>query len=230
MNEIRKALRAASSPKKAKVSQWFFKTGKGDYGEHDRFLGVTVPEQRRIAKRFRALPLRDALSLLKSAYHEERLTAIFLLVDQFQRGDEKTQKTIFRSYLANTKWINNWDIVDSSAPHIVGTYLLKRPRTVLTKLLRSKNIWERRIAVLATQAFIRHGEVKPTFLFARQLLGDRHDLIHKAVGWMLREAGQKDREALLRFLKQHKNTMPRTMLRYAIEKLPTRTRYAILRT
>lgn len=228
MTGVQRALRKVATPKKAASSRWFFKTGKGEYGERDTFLGVTVPEQRAIAKKFRNIPTSQVFQLLESAFHEERLTALFILVDQFGRADDAGRADIFHSYLKHAKYVNNWDLVDSSAPHIVGTYLLHRPRTVLAKLVRSNNIWKRRIGILATQTFIRNGETTTTFVLAEVLLGDTHDLIHKAVGWMLREAGEKDEKALLSFIAKHRKRMPRTMLRYAIEKLSKTRRYAIL--
>lgn len=221
-------MRKNASRKKAISSAWFFKTGEGEYGEHDRFLGVTVPEQRAIAKKFRDMTLSEVLQLLRSPFHEERLTSLFILVDLFRRSNEKDRERIFRAYLKNTQYVNNWDLVDSSAPHIVGTFLLHRSRAILSQLIRSNNIWKRRIGILATQTFVRNGETKDTFALAEQLLGDTHDLLHKAVGWMLREAGQKDLKALRTFLQKHAHRMPRTMLRYAIEKLPKKERRAIL--
>lgn len=220
LSSIKRDLQRLSTPAKAKASAWFFKTGKGEYGEGDHFLGITVPEQRQIAKKYRDLPLRDVLSLLKSKFHEHRLTAVFLLADQYRRADKKTRERIVRAYLASTRFINNWDIVDSSAPQILGEYLLKRPRTILYRLARSKNLWERRIAILATQIFIRNGEFSDTLSIAAILLRDPEDLLHKAVGWMLREVGDRDRKRERKFLDRNAHRMPRTMLRYAVEKFP----------
>lgn len=220
LQELKKDLQKRASSKKASASQWFFKTKPGEYGAHDKFLGVTVPEQRLIAKKYRTLSLSDVLTLLKSPYHEHRLTAVFILVDHFARGDDKQKSKIVRQYLRHTKYINNWDIVDSSAPYILGQYLFYRPRKVLYKLARSKILWERRIAIIATQAFIRAGDFTDTLKIAKVLLHDPEDLIHKAAGWMVREVGDRDREVEKRFLNRFAPQMPRTMLRYAIEKFP----------
>lgn len=228
-SKVRAALRAAVEPGRAEGSARFFKTGKGEYGFGDRFLGVTVPAQRAIARDHAALPLDEALSLLRSPVHEERLTALLILVRQFENGDEATRRRIVDAYLANTAFVNNWDLVDSSAPSLLGTWLLDKDRRLLTKLARSTSLWERRIAMLATFAFIRKGESADAVAIAALLLGDEHDLIHKACGWMLREVGEKvGPDALLEFLDAHAPRMPRTMLRYAIEKLPKAERQAWL--
>ncbi|MBI4415196.1 MAG: DNA alkylation repair protein [Candidatus Kerfeldbacteria bacterium] len=222
--DVRRALANYANPTKAKSSAWFFKTGKGHYGEGDKFLGVTVPEQRIVARQFRDLSLPDIQTFLDSPYHEHRLTAVIILVLQYQVADDKQKEKITRFYLANAKRVNNWDMVDSSAPHILGDFLLKRPRTVLYRLSKSKNLWERRISIIATQAFIRHGEFDDTLKIAKALLADPHDLIHKAVGWMLREVGDRDKKMERSFLTRHAYHMPRTMLRYAIEKFPKQER------
>ena len=217
---MRAALRRHANAAQAKNVARFFKCGPGQYGEGDRFIGVTVPDQRRIARAFRDLPLAEADALLKSPIHEERLTALLILVDRFRR-DERVRGEIYRLYMRRLRYINNWDLVDSSAPYIVGGWLEDRPREVLDKLARSKHLWSRRVAMIATQKFINAGESADAVRIAFILLHDRHDLIHKAVGWMLREVGKRaDGEALTRFLTQHAATMPRTMLRYAIERLP----------
>lgn len=209
---------AAADPKRAESSAWFFKTGKGQYGEGDLFLGITVPTIRKIALRHRDLPPVALSKLLASKFHEHRLAALEILVAQFEKGSPKQQAEAYRFLLANTARINNWDLVDSSAPYIVGAYLLTRPRAILRKLAKSKNIWERRIAIVATFAFIRAGQTEDTFAIAQMLLGDSHDLIHKAVGWALREAGKRNPELLLAFLEEHYAKLPRTALRYAIER------------
>lgn len=224
-------LSAHVNPAKARILQRFFKTGKGDYAEGDVFLGVTVPEQRKIAKKYRDLSYRDVARLLKSPIHEHRLTALLILILQFECSDENSKKEIVTIYLEHLHFVNNWDLVDLSAPKLLGAFLcMNGKKGVLLKLVHSKNMWERRVAILATLAFIRQGSCDMTIELARILLGDKHDLIHKATGWMLREAGKKDKEKLVRFLQEHKNEMPRTMLRYAIEKFDVATRKRYLET
>lgn len=219
VKNVKFALTALGSTKKAKASAWFFKTGPGQYGEGDVFVGVTVPEQRLVAKKFSDLPLGEVEKLLHSKEHEFRLTALLVLIQQFKRGDEKVRSRIYKIYLQNTKWINNWDLVDLSAPNIVGTYLRDHPRGILLKLAKSKSLWEKRIAILSTFAFIVEGEASDTLKIAKLLLKDENDLIHKAVGWMLREVGKRCGEIEeLAFLDRYYKVMPRTMLRYAIER------------
>jgi len=198
----------------------FFRTGRGDYGEGDRFLGLRVPDVRKIAREFRSLSLADIRALLASKWHEERLLALVILVNQFAEGKNSEREQICRLYLASTDRINNWDLVDVSAPQIVGAFLAERDRRPLYRLAKSKKLWDRRIAIIATQQFIRRGELDDTFAIAKILIADAHDLIHKATGWMLREAGKRDRGRLERFLDEFASSMPRTMLRYAIERLP----------
>ena len=223
-------LRKLATAEKAKASAWFFKTGPGQYGEGDQFIGVTVPEQRKIAKQFKDLPLLEVENLLRSPIHEERLVALVILVSQFQKADPKTQKEIYNFYLANTNYVNNWDLVDSSAGYIVGTYLLDKPRDILYELAKSNNLWERRIAMVATFAFITNGDPKDALKVAKILLNDRHDLIQKTVGWMLREVGKRCGEShLTHFLDQHAAAMPRTALRYAIEHFPPEERQKYLK-
>jgi len=221
---LQKRIRALSNPRDAGFLQRFFKTGPGEYGEGDRFLGIRVPVTRRLIREYQGPAIPAARLLLTSRYHEERLLALLLLVRAYPRATPEAQAEIYRFYLANTRYINNWDMVDCSAPQIVGRHLLKRDRRVLNRLARSRNVWERRIAVLATQYFIRSGEFKPTLELAERLLNDSHDLMHKAIGWMLREVGHRDRAVLESFLDRHAARMPRTMLRYSIEKLPPRPR------
>ena len=228
VGELRKELRARANPKRAKILAGFFKTGKGEYGEGDIFIGVTVPETRKVAQRFSDPSLADIAKLIRSGIHEERLLALLILVHKFEKGNSRSQKHIFDFYLKHTKYINNWDLVDLTAPKIVGTYLMHRPRNVLYKLARSDSIWERRIGILATYTFLKVGEFKDTLAISRILLNDPHDLIHKAVGWMLREVGKQSQTAEEQFLKKHYKTMPRTMLRYAIERFPKRLRGAYL--
>jgi 3-methyladenine DNA glycosylase AlkD len=226
---IHREMMALRSPARAALLRRFFKTGPGEYGEGDVFLGLTVPEVRRLVRdRAPGATLKDAGALLASAFHEERLAALLLLVELFRRGGDRERERIYRFYLGHTKRINNWDLVDLSAPSIVGAWLAGRDRRILDRLARSKSLWERRIAVVATFHFIREGDLAPTLRLAAALLRDPHDLIHKAAGWMLREAGKRDLPALERFLSRHAGTMPRTMLRYAIERLPERRRRAWL--
>jgi len=219
---VQSDLQKLTNKEKAKFLVQYFKTS-------DIFLGIIVPKQRAIAKKYRDLPLSDVEQLLHNKIHEYRLTALFILCDQFKKADEATRKTIFDFYLSNTQWINNWDIIDLSARDIIGGWLLDKPekRKILYTLARSKSIWERRIAIIATCAFFQKNDFKDTFAISEILLHDAHDLIHKAVGWMLREAGKRDEKALIDFLAKHYKVMPRTMLRYAIEKFSAvrRTRY-----
>jgi len=214
----RRAMRALANPRDAEFLRRYFKTGPGEYGEGDRFLGIRVPMTRRVASQFRSMPFAQVLALLQSPWHEERLLALLLLVNRYERGDDATRTRVYLAYMANLGRVNNWDLVDLSAPGIVGAYLAKRSRRVLDALARSHNVWERRIAVLATFWFIREGELEPSLRLAARLLDDPHDLMHKATGWMLREAAKVDRVATERFLRAHQRAMPRTMLRYAIER------------
>jgi len=221
---IRAELHKLGNPVRGVHSQRFFKTGPGQYGEGDKFLGLTVPEMRVIVRKYRELDDAAVLDLLSSSWHEERLVALLLMVDGYARGDDPRRARIHRSYLANTARINNWDLVDASAGEIVGGHLKVGDITLLERLARSKSLWERRIAIVSTFFFIKRDEHRPTLKIATLLLGDSEDLIHKATGWMLREVGKRDRTALDRFLKKHYRRMPRTMLRYAIERHPERVR------
>jgi 3-methyladenine DNA glycosylase AlkD len=224
LNQIKKDLQKLKNPQKAKILARFFKTGKGEYGEGDVFLGITVPQQRKVAKKYPDLTLKQLQNLLSSKIHEHRLTALFVLISKYRKADEKDKKEIFNFYLQNTKNINNWDLVDSSAPYILGDYLLEKNKTILYKLAKSNNLWERRIAIMATFEFIKNNRFQDTLKIAKILLKDKHDLIHKAAGWMLREVGKKDQPTEEQFLKKHYQQMPRTMLRYAIEKFPEKKR------
>jgi len=220
--QVRRALQGLASPARAAGVAAFFKVGAGEYGEGDRFIGVTVPDQRRVVRQFRAIEIDEADVLLMSPIHEERLTALLILVDQFNNtADPSIRKRIFQRYMRRLKFVNNWDLVDSSAEHIVGGWLFDKPReALLSKLARSKHLWSRRVAMLATFHFIKHGESNDALQIARMLLSDSHDLIHKAVGWMLREAGKRvSVEDLRGFLQANAANMPRTTLRYAIERL-----------
>jgi len=220
LDALRHELHALADRDTATTLGRFFKTGAGEYAEGDRFLGVRVPNLRALAKKYRSLSPATALELLHSPLHEERLLALLLLVQHFQRGTVKTQRDIYRAYLAHTAQINNWDLVDTSAEHIVGAWLHDKPRTPLYRLAKSRSLWERRIAIIATFHYIKRGDYAETLALAECLRDDTHDLIHKAVGWMLREVGKRDRAALEAFLLPHYQAMPRTMLRYAIEKFP----------
>lgn len=220
--KITKELNSLADKNQAKILQGFFKTGPGQYGEGDIFFGIKVPVQRMVATKFKNLSLKDAEELLHSKYHEHRLTAVIILVNQFKAGDEELREKIYKLYLKNTKWINNWDLVDLSAHYIIGAYLLDKSRDILYRLAKSKMLWERRIAIISTYAFIRAHDFKDTIRLAEILLDDKEDLMHKAVGWMLREMGKKSalgEKELILFLDKHALEMPRTCLRYAIERL-----------
>jgi len=220
--EVREALRATADPAKAEFYPRFFKAGKGEYAEGDRFFGVVVPEQRRIAKRSHALPMGQVARLLASPVHECRNTALLILAEKVQRGDEEVAEEVYALTLKHVERINHWDLVDLAAPKLIGPRLLAHPERMplLDEYAGSSNLWRRRIAVMSTFPFIREEKFRPTLTLARRLRDDEHDLIHKAVGWMLREVGNRDRSELERFLERHASRMPRTMLRYATEKLP----------
>lgn len=222
---VEQELRGKADRDKAKFFPKFFKAGPGEYAEGDKFLGVTVPLQRQVARQFyKTLSLKELTGLLKSPWHEERLTALFMLVLKYQKGDEPAKRFIVDFYLSNTRYVNNWDLVDSSAPYILGNRLLGRDRSVLYELVQSSTLWERRIAMVSTLELIRHSQFSDALALAEELLGDNHDLIHKAVGWCLREVGKKDQEALTAFLDKHAPHMPRTALRYSIERLTEQQR------
>jgi 3-methyladenine DNA glycosylase AlkD len=216
---LKRELRQAADPKRAGNPIWF-KTGKGEYGEGDKFVGVRVPVQRVIAEKYRYLELGEIEELLESRVHEHRYTGLSILVAQYEAGDAATKERVFDFYLEHTRCVNNWDLVDTSAPYIVGEHLISRSRRVLYRLAKSSDLWERRIAMIATAAFIDRGDLKDMFAIASRLLSDKHDLIHKAIGWMLREAGEHSRAEMIKFLKRNYSRMPRTALRYAIEHLP----------
>lgn len=219
LRALRAELRAVAEPDRVPTLQSFFKTGPGEYAEGDVFIGVRVPSARKVARDHRELPLSAALELLASEVHEERLLALLIMVERYRRDPAQRQR-IHDAYLDHTEHVNNWDLVDLSAPTIVGEHLIDRPRKELDRLAGSASLWERRIAVVATHALIRRDEIGPTFELAERLLSDEEDLIHKAVGWMLREAGKRDEAAMVAFVERHAPEMPRTMLRYAIERLP----------
>lgn len=230
-NAVRAELRSLSDPDKAAFYPRFFKAGPGEYAEGDRFLGVTVPKQRKIARHYRSLPLRSVRSLLRDPFHECRLTALLILVLQFERGAESERERTVRFYLEHLDFVNNWDLVDASAHKILGAWLENRDRSVLYELAASRQLWRQRIAMIATYHFIKRGDFEDTLALAAQLRDHEHDLIHKAVGWMLREVGNRDRVIEETFLAKHYRHMPRTMLRYAIEKFePTHRKAYLART
>jgi 3-methyladenine DNA glycosylase AlkD len=219
-NEVRQRLKDLADPVRAVGVARFFKTGRGEYGEGDRFLGLTVPDIRRVVREFEDLPLEQTARLLASPWHEVRLVALLIMVRQYARGTPAVRQAIYRLYLKNTRRINNWDLVDASAAHIVGAHLFAGKPVPLRRLAHSEIVWERRIAMIATFHHIKRGRFADALRVARWLRDDSHDLIHKAVGWMLREVGKRDRAAEERFLRRHAARMPRTMLRYAIERFP----------
>lgn len=226
--DLRSALRRMSAPKKAAVLQRFFKTGPGEYAEGDRFLGLTVPRIRGLAREYREIPLPGVRSLIASPIHEERLLGLLLLIDRYRRAGPAEQERLYRLYLRSFRHINNWDLVDATAEHVVGPYLAGRGKGPLYLWARSKHLWTRRIAILSTFHYIKQNRFAETLEVARILRDDPHDLIHKAVGWMLREVGKRDLSCEVRFLDAHYRKMPRTMLRYAIERFPERKRRAYL--
>ncbi len=228
-SDIIKRLKELGDPERAQVSQRFFKTGKGEYGEGDVFVGLRVPVIRKLAREYRLLPLTEVTRLLHSPIHEARLLALLILILAYNKGSESLKARIYRLYLQKTRFINNWDLVDASAEHIAGAHLRDRSKAPLHTLAKSDLLWERRIAIMATFHYIKQGEFDETLRIAERLLGDPEDLIHKAVGWMLREIGKRDRPTEERFLKAHYKTMPRTTLRYAVEKFPEGLRKQYLR-
>lgn len=228
-SDVQRILEKASNPEIASHSLRFFKTGPGEYGEGDVFRGIRVPVQRKIAASASHLPLNEVLKLLTSRFHEDRLTALFIMVAHFKKGKEKERTIIAEAYLSHTRFINGWDLVDSSAHLILGRYLFDKDRSMLFELAESSSLWERRISIISTLWFIKAKEYRETLLIAHTLLHDEEDLIQKAVGWMLREVGNRDLEAELGFLNNHYQTMPRTMLRYAIEKFPEPLRLSYLK-
>ncbi len=222
--EVSRTLRRIADPEYAKHSLRFFKTGKGEYGEGDKFLGIRVPVLRQHAKKYKDTELNEIHNLLKSNYHEERLCALFLLTYFYQQGNKRDKAAAYKLYLKNTQYINNWDLVDASAHKIIGPHLFERNRAPLYKLCNSKLLWDRRIAIISTYYFIKNQQFDDTLALSEILLDDEEDLMHKAVGWMLREVGKHKIEVERKFLKVHYKKMPRTMLRYAIERFPERER------
>jgi 3-methyladenine DNA glycosylase AlkD len=230
IENILKDIEAKKNKKKDEILSKFFKTSKGQYGEGDIFWGLTVPVSRKIAMKYKDLSVSEINLLLKHKVHEVRLIGLMILVWKYKHSSKKEQEKIVKFYLKNTKYINNWDLVDLSSHYILGDYLIKqKEKTILLKLAKSKNLWEQRIAIVSTYALIRKGELDFTFKISKMFLGHDHDLIHKASGWMLREAGKKDEKALKKFLDENISKMPRTMLRYAIEKFPQNVRLEYLK-
>ena len=229
LQSVRSALREHSNKSDAEIRQRFFKTGPGEYGEGDSFIGVRVPAIRRVARKYGGLSVTDLKTLLRSEIHEERLLALIILTEKYRKGTDGERARIYRLYLNSTRYINNWDLVDTSAEHIVGAFLRNRSRDPLYELAQSENLWERRIAIMSTFHFIKKGEFIETMNLAKMLIADPENLIHKAVGWMLREIGKRDQSIEAAFLKKNYQRMPRTMLRYAIEKFPENVRQQYLR-
>ncbi len=225
ISQLKSDLKKLADPQRAKNYSRFFKTGKGQYGEGDKFLGINVPQQRQLSRKYKNLPLNDLQKLLDDPFHECRILSLMILVNKYKKSkDDQEKKEITDLYLKNAAKINNWDMVDISAPHIPGDYFLDKNKSILYSLAKSKNLWQRRIAVLSTFGFIRENHFQDSLKIAEILLHDPHDLIHKAVGWMLREIGKRDRGIEEKFLKKYYQVMPRTMLRYAIEKFDEKTR------
>ncbi len=229
MKTIRQALKQHANPPKANVLKRFFRTGKGEYGEGDIFLGVMVPDSRKVAQKFLHVNLEELIFPLKSKIHEERLVALLILVEKYKKAKkENEKKEIVDFYLKHKYAVNNWDLVDLTADKILGNYLLNKKRNVVYELADSSHLWDKRMAIVSTFAFIRAGEFEDTFKICQKLLKDKHDLLHKACGWMLREVGKKDEKALETFLEKNYRQMPRTMLRYAIERFSEQRRKAYL--
>jgi|SRR3989344_4971286 len=228
LQSLKEELKTLENKEKAKIFQRFFKTGKGQYGEGDIFLGITVPESRALAKKYSNFALEEIKILLESRIHEKRLIALLILVNNYQKNKEK-QEEIYNFYLSNTKRINSWDLVDLTADKIIGNYLFDKPKDILFELAKSNNLWERRISIISTFNFIKNNQFQETLKISHILLNDKHDLIHKAVGWMLREIGKRNQSIEEEFLKNNYKSMPRTMLRYAIEKFPEDKRLVYLK-
>ncbi len=229
LNDLRKDLRKYGNKKRGELLKNFFKTGPGEYGEGDVFMGVRVPSARRVAKRYRDLPITEIGRLLRSSLHEERLVALLILIHRFSKGTPLEKEEIYNLYLSSTRHINNWDLVDISAPNIIGAFLWGKDSKVLYRLSGSVDLWERRISLLSTLYFIKRGDFSDTLKIAARLLRDNEDLIHKASGWMLREIGKRDMSLTEEFLREHYDEVPRTMLRYAIERFPENKRKDILK-
>lgn len=226
---VKDELKKRADPARAKVSQSFFKTGKGEYGEGDVFWGIRVPDIRTVAKRSKNVSLVEVSSLLHDKVHECRMCALMILLEQYNKAEGVKKEKVVQFYLDNKSQVNNWDLVDGSAPYILGDYLLTRDRSILYTFAKSSDLWTRRIAIVATQTFIRNDDFEDTLRLSELLMKDKHDLMHKACGWMLREVGKRDEQVLVLFLEKHAKTMPRTMLRYAIERFPKNRREHFMR-
>ena len=229
VDDIGRRLEELADKEKARVLQRFFKTGPGEYGEGDVFLGIKVPVLRKLAKEYEGVALKEAKQLLRSSIHEQRLLALLILIRNFSKGDVGARKRIYELYLKNARYINNWDLVDVSAEHIVGAYLMERRKEQLTRLAKSDSLWERRISILSTFHYVKRNQFSETLRISKMLLSDEEDLIHKAVGWMLREVGKRHLPTEEEFLRAHYKMMPRTMLRYAIERFPEPKRQRYLK-
>jgi len=227
--QVKRELKKFADAEKAAFFPKFFKTGKGEYGAGDRFLGVTVPLQRKVAKSFVNLPESELTKLMHDKFHECRVTALLILIEQFRKAELRKQKSLVDLYLHNLAGVNNWDLVDLSADKILGCYLLNRNRRLIYQFARSGDLWKQRIAIVATFAFIKQWQFDDTLAISDLLIGHEHDLIHKAVGWMLREVGKRDQSVLQEFLKTRYAQMPRTMLRYAIERFEEKLRQSFLK-
>ena len=226
---ITNKLQALSDAEKREIFPKFFKAGKGEYGEGDRFLGVTVPNIRAIAKQHKDISLAEIQELIQSEWHEVRLCALIIMVEKSKKKDEALRKELFNLYLSQTKRINNWDLVDLSCRFIIGEYLLDKSRDILYQLAQSPLLWDNRIAIVSTYAFIRKGQLEDTYALSDLMMQHSHDLMHKAIGWMLREAGKRDSERLYDYVMSHRADMPRTMLRYAIEKFSPKERAILMK-
>ena len=224
ITRLKKKLKSLANSKRAEHSASYLQTKNEGYGKGDRFLGIIVPNLRKVAKQFRTLTLPELEELLQNPIHEYRLTSLFIIIDQFQHGDIEKQKRLIELYKRNLRFVNNWDLVDISAPNLFGIYLQNRSKKILYNYTKSPDLWRRRVGIMSTFGFIRQGEYKDTLAIAKILVNDEHDLIHKAVGWMLREIGKRDKEVLITFLDKHHKKMPRTMLRYSIEKFNKKER------
>ena len=229
LTELRKELKEKTNLEKGKFLQRFFKTGKGEYAEGDKFIGIVVPELRKLSKKYNDLSFPELRKLITSKIHEERLVSLFVLIIQFEKGDNSAKEKIFKFYLEHLKGVNNWDLVDLSAPNIIGSFLINKDKKLLYEFAKSNDLWKKRISILSTFQFIRNNQFEDTLAISKILLNDKHDLIHKGVGWMLRETGKRNLKVEEDFLKPRYKNMPRTMLRYAIEKFPEKKRQVYLK-